>query len=66
MPLDEAERRAIEIVDRVGWMVQHVYPVEVHSDPEWFLYTVGLGITHGWLKLICFRLDPDVMEKNDQ
>jgi hypothetical protein len=63
MQLDPAERRAVEIVDRVGWMVQHVYPVEGNSDPEWFSYTVGLGITHGWPELICFGLDPEVMGK---
>ena len=63
MQLDEAERRAVEIVDRVGWMIQHVSPVEGNSDSEWFSYTVGLGITYGWLELICFGLDPEVMGK---
>jgi hypothetical protein len=63
MQLDAGERRVVEIVDRVGWMVQHVYPVEGNSDPEWFSYTVGLGITLAWPELICFGLDHEVMGK---
>ena len=63
MQLDAHEQMVVEIVDRVGWMVQHVSPIEGNPDPEWFSYTVGLGITHEWPELICFGLDVEEMGK---
>jgi hypothetical protein len=58
--LDPAERNAIDIINRVGWMVMKVSPKAGDENPRWFAYTAGLAVTFRWPELICFGLDLDV------
>jgi hypothetical protein len=58
--LDPAERNAIDIINRIGWMVMKISPNGGDENPRWFAYTTGLAVTFRWPELICFGLDLDV------
>jgi len=64
-PLSDTDQRAVDIIARHGWMIQHVAPRTSDSayEEEWFSYTVGLPLNLGWPEIICFGIERVTAQK---